>query len=308
MKTQSIFFTFLAFLAVGSPAFAQEQSNEGSPILKDSVEIAKLSNTDSIIIEETRTGKKKKISLNFPSNDDQLLVIEKSAQHLKINHNDSTIYEEKTVSKGKPIYGIVFNRLDFGLTKPMQDGGFNLTGENEIFNYRPSKTWNFGFDVLQVGYRFSPSFRTFLSAGFDWTYYRLNKNILFDSESSPYDSYEIVNENLRKNKLTSTYLRLPLTFEFSFPNNSSYFGKTKVAFGPLTGFLLKGTQRYKMENGKKIKEKGDYDFQPFQYGGFVRFGFGHMGIFGKYYVNDVFANAPNDTQLNNFTFGLSLGF
>ena len=57
-----------------------------------------------------------------------------------------------------------------------------------------------------------------------------------------------------------------------------------------------------------VKEKGDYDFAPFQYGGFVRFGFGGLGIYGKYYANDIFANMPNETSLNNFTFGLSFGF
>lgn len=298
MKTKSIFLTLFLAVIGAYAGFSQENRI-------DSVKL--VNNSDSVIIEETKSGNKKKIKLNFPNLDDQIITIEKSSQNLKINHNDSTVYEEKSKRKGRPIYGIVFSRIDFGLTKPMQDGGFDLTGENEIFDYRPAKTWNFGFDVLQVGYRFNPKFRTFVSAGFDWTYYRLNENVIFDSESSPYDSFEIVDEKLRKNKLTSTYLRLPLTFEFSLPNNSA-LGNTKIAFGPITGFLLKGTQRYKMENGKKIKEKGDYDFAPFQYGGFVRFGFGGLGIYGKYYANDIFANMPNETSLNNFTFGLSFGF
>ena len=76
----------------------------------------------------------------------------------------------------------------------------------------------------------------------------------------------------------------------------------------MAGFLLKGTQRYKLENGDKIKRKDDFGYTPFQYGAFARFGVGSMGIYGKYYFNNMFEGTPAGTSMNNFTFGLSLGF
>lgn len=261
---------------------------------------------DSIELLDPSTGNKKRFKLHFPAEENNLITYTSELTFKTLDSVSSKKINKKK-SYSRPIFGLTFSRVDFGLTKPMQDGGFKLNGENEIFKYRPSKTWNFGFDVLQVGYRFNKHFRTFLSAGFDWTYYRLNKSYIFDPEESPYESHSLLPETLRKNKLTSTYLRLPLTFEFRGKHNS-YAGRTNFAFGPIGGFLLKGTQRYKLPDGKKIKEKGDYDFTPFQYGAFARFGVGDFGIYGKYYFNDVFANSPQNTNLNNFTFGIYLGF
>lgn len=264
---------------------------------------------DSIDMKDPINGKKRRLKIQLPDKEGSMIFLEPDTTIMPFDEgsNGESHRVSKSKSSSRPIFGLTFSRIDFGLTRPMQDGGFKMEGENEIFNYRPSKTWNFGFDVFQVGYRFNKTFRTFLSAGFDWTYYRLNQDYIFDPEGNPYVDKALRPEGLRRNKLTSTYLRLPLTFEFRSSNNSGW-GRTRFAFGPVGGFLLKGTQRYKLDDGKKIKDKGDYDFTPFQYGAFARFGVGSLGIYGKYYFNEIFANAPENAGMNNFTFGLTLGF
>lgn len=262
---------------------------------------------DTLIIEDVQTGEKRKIKIHLPGEENGLITIERSAQQFKMDTTEKRTSTKSRSHKddkkvGRPIFGITFSRIDFGLTKPMQGGSFSLDGANEKFDYRPSKTANFGFDVLQAGYRFNREFRVFMSAGFDWTYIRLQNDLIFDSENSPYTTQQVDGGDLTKNRLTSTYLRLPLTFEFR-PGGD----KMRLAVGPMAGFLLKGTQRYK-EDGKKIKTKGDFGYAPFQYGMFARFGVGGIGIYGKYYFNDMFENSPANAGLQNFTFGLSVGF
>lgn len=203
--------------------------------------------------------------------------------------------------------GITFSRIDWGFSRLIDNGSFNLSEDNSFLSYK--KASNFGFDVAQFGLRFTDHFKSYISAGFEWNYLRLKQNILL-KENSQYIDYETIDINkvyYKKNVLTSTYLRLPLTFEWrSSPNQHG--GRTKVAFGAMTGVLLKGSQRLKSDANGKQSFKDNFNLASFQYGPFVRVGYRSFGVFGKYYVNDMFENSPNDQGVNNLTFGLTLGF
>lgn len=203
--------------------------------------------------------------------------------------------------------GITLTRIDWGFSRIMDDGKFTLSEDNSFLAYK--KASNFGFDVLQFGVRVSDNFKTYLSAGFEWNYLRLKENILLE-ENSPSLSYTVVDRNdvnYTKNVLTSTYLRMPISLEWRSAKNR-HGDRVKVAFGAMTGVLLKGTQRLKSKENGKQKFKDNYNLSTFQYGPFVRIGYDDFGLFAKYYVNDVFENSPAQKGLNNFTFGLTLGF
>lgn len=286
------------------PQAVQAQSEVKPDTLKRKIEVP----ADTVVIEDVKTGEKRTIKIHLPGKEESIISIEKTETPYSLDTTKNTDSKNKSSNAsrnntGRGIFGITFSRIDLGLTKPMVGSSFSMEGPNERFRYRPGKTYNFGFDFLQAGYRFNREFKVFLSAGIDWTYLRLRNNLIFDADGNPYSSAIDSEQKLSKNRLTSTYLRLPLTFEFR-PNG----GRTRIAVGPMGGFLLKGTQRYKVENGSKVKTKGDYDYAPFQYGMFARFGVGAFGIYGKYYFNDMFEHSPSNAGFQNLTFGLTLGF
>lgn len=72
--------------------------------------------------------------------------------------------------------------------------------------------------------------------------------------------------------------------------------------------LIKGSQRLKSNEQGSQKFKDNYNLASYQYGAFARLGYDSMGVFVKYYFNDMFENSPNQDGLNNFTFGLTLDF
>src|SRR5690606_15642377 len=271
---------------------------------------------DTVIMEDVETGERRKVRITIPGKDEGVITIEKSEKTYEYekdnkdsddvkNSDDVKITVERT-RKSRPIYGITFSRIDLGLVKLIDNGSFALSDDNRVFKYRPGKTVNFGFDLLQAGYRFNDNFRLFLSAGFDWTYIRLRENIDFLESTTPLDwDKDLVDYS--KNRLTSTYLRLPLTFELRSKHYSG-LGRLRFAFGPEGGFLLKGTQRFKSDELGKQKFKDDYNFTQFRYGAFARFGVGSFGIYAKYYFNDLFENSPNQEGLQTMAFGLMLGF
>lgn len=265
---------------------------------------------DTVIMEDVETGERRKVRITIPGKDEGVITIEKSEktyefENRKKDSGDVNVTVEQT-RKSRPIYGVTFSRIDLGLVKLIDNGSFTLSDDNRDFRYRPGKTVNFGFDLLQAGYRFNDNFRLFLSAGFDWTYIRLRENIDFLENTTPL-TWEESPVDYSKNRLTSTYLRLPLTFELRSKHYSG-LGRLRFAFGPEGGFLLKGTQRFKSDEFGKQKFKDDYNFTQFRYGAFARFGVGSFGIYAKYYFNDLFENSPNQAGLQIMAFGLMLGF
>ncbi len=276
----------------------------------DTIRVNSRTTMDTVIMEDVETGERRKVRITIPGKDEGVITIEKSEkvyeyENGKKDSDDVKVTVDRT-RKSRPIYGVTFSRIDLGLVKLIDNGSFTLSDNNRDFKYRPGKTVNFGFDLLQAGYRFDDNFRLFLSAGFDWTYIRLRENIDFLENTTPL-TWEASSVDYSKNRLTATYLRLPLTFELRSKHYSG-LGRLRFAFGPEGGFLLKGTQRFKSDELGKQKFKDDYNFTQFRYGAFARFGVGSFGIYAKYYVNDLFENSPNQEGLHTMAFGLMLGF
>lgn len=250
-----------------------------NPIFAQDVEVK-----ETIIITQDTIKEKKNISLNLGVDD-----------------------SDKIVKYPRTFGGVTFSRIDWGFSRLMDNGSFNLSEDNSFLSYK--KASNFGFDIAQFGVRINDRFKTYLSAGFEWNYLRLKQNILLDQNSQSL-AYETIDQSVvayKKNIFTTTYLRLPITFEWRSAQNRNG-DRLKVAFGAMTGILLKGTQRLKSDANGKQKFKDNYNLASFQYGPFVRVGFDNFGIFGKYYINDMFEKSPDQKGLNNFTFGLTLGF
>lgn len=215
-----------------------------------------------------------------------------------------------TVKLPKFVAGINLEHFDIGLSKYHIGGDFSLPLAYDFLEHRTWKTHTFGFDALQLGVRFNSNFKIIIAAGLDWNHIRLKrdsvtikpKNSVLDYESNP-------DARLKKNRLSSRYLRLPLYFEYRTPQLSS--GKRiSIVAGPELGFLIDAKLKQKTTENKKIKVRDDFHFEKFRYGVNARVGYGLAGVFFKYYFNDVFADkeAPGLEDFQNLSFGLTFGF
>jgi hypothetical protein len=207
-------------------------------------------------------------------------------------------------NKGRFVGGITFTRFDLGFSKLIDNGSFTLSPTNDFLDYKASKTSTVSFDVLQIGYRFNSNFKIYVAGGFDWTLIRLKKDITIQ-KNSPVLAY--VNDDIMfsKNRFSSSYVYIPLNFELRTKENDN--GKRfYFVIGPEVAFLLNGKVKQVSDERGKEKFKDDYNFEPFRYGGTVRIGYGGLGIFTKYYANDMFASSPQK-GLKNVAFGITLG-
>jgi len=206
--------------------------------------------------------------------------------------------------KGRFVGGITFTRVDLGFSRLIDNGDFNLSPNNEFLDYKGGKTSTFSFDVLQFGYRFNSNFKVYVAGGFDWTLIRLRDDITIQ-KNQPTLTY--INEPVAfsKNRFSSSYVHIPLNFEFR--TSESKKGKRfYFVLGPEVSFLLNGKVKQISEERGKEKQYDSYHFQSVRYGGTVRFGYGGLGLFTKYYFNDMFTT-PAQAGLRNMSFGVTFG-
>jgi hypothetical protein len=222
--------------------------------------------------------------------------------------HDTTATSTKKVSKAPGFtIGLTFARFDLGLATLVDNGSFTLSPKNDFLRYRSWKTSNVGFDVFQAGYRFNSAFKIYLSAGFDWTHIRLREDITIQRDPDM-SGLKYTNDavDYSKNRFSSSYLRLPLSFEFRTHDNSA--GKRwHFVAGPDIGILLNGRVKQISDEFGKQKLNYTYHYTKLRYGGFARIGYGSMGIFAKYYMNDMF-DTEAQKGLKNLSFGVMVGF
>ena len=234
----------------------------------------------------------------------------KEGVHFGINDDDEAMFGHKPKKEhsGYPraSFGLTFSRFDLGLTTLIDNGSFTLSPKNQFLNYRSWKSSNVGFDVIQMGVRLSDGFKVYLSGGFDWTLIRLRQDITI-LPNQPKLTYRPDSIHYSKNRFSSSYLRIPLSFDLRTKEDDRG-NRFHFVFGPDVGLLLNGrVKQISHENGKQ-KIDDSYNFTKVRYGGFVRVGYGGWGLFAKYYTNDMFENSPDQKGLKNLSFGLTFGF
>ena len=204
--------------------------------------------------------------------------------------------------KGRFVGGLTFTRFDLGFTRLVDNGNFTLSPVNDFLDYKAYKSSTVSFDLLDFGYRFNTNFKVYLAAGLDWTMLRLEKDITIRRNTAALE-YDPSAVDFSKNRFSSFYVHIPLGFQFRSKENDR--GKRfYFVLSPEVSFLLNGkVKQVSKENGKQ-KFRDDYTFEPMRLGGSVRVGYGWIGLFSKYYFNDMFDSAPQ-AGLRNMSFGIT---
>ncbi|WP_026898860.1 outer membrane beta-barrel protein [Daejeonella oryzae] len=266
-------------------SFAQEKAKKDTTLIK--------SKGDTVLVITTDTLSKKKktrVTFEFGKKD----TVKK----------DSTVKEFRPSSKFSTQF--TFSRIDIGLSTYLDNGSFTLSDANSYLERETWKSSNFGFEVFQMGYRFNSYFKIYLAAGLDWNHMRLKENITFQKKQ-PTLTYVDETIDFKKNRFSSQYLRVPLGFQLRTKDDEKG-NKVNFVFGPEVGFLINGKLKQVSNERGKEKFKDDYNFEPFRYGAFGRLGYGGMGVYAKYYFNDVFAEGQGPADFKNLSFGLMFGF
>lgn len=295
---------------------AQEQKKTGPLVIVTTTDTSKANvraKTTTVMVSAGAQEKGKTDTLVVVNNNDAKAKSGNKAStiiqigNLKINTSDqtTTIVKETSTTKRTVSLSFVFDHVDLGFSRYLDQGSFTLSPSNNFLEFQPSKTLNFGFDFFEFKYKSSPSFSMYLAAGLDWNHMRLINDITIQKNQSQLTAVQ-ENVNFSKNRFSSRYLRIPIAFEF---NQKVQNGKhIRFVAGPELGFLLNGKVKQISKERGKEKFKDDYNFNPFRYGAHVRLGYQNTGIYAKYYFNNVFADNQGPADFRNLSFGFTWGF
>jgi hypothetical protein len=264
------------------------------------------------IAKKAKKSKTTQLTIRISTNDDGTTVTDTITKvHINANiGNDYTRRHRDSLNRAKHngfSFGLAFFPFDLGLALPLDNGSFNLSAQNKFLSYSTFKTTNDAFNIIRFGYRFNNNFRITLGAGVEWTLIRLQNDsisIVGDKAALTYKNDGI---HYSKNRFSSEYLTIPLTFEYrsTYDKNGN---RLHLSIAPQVGFLIDGMLKQISNEHGKTKNYNDFHFAKFQYGATLRVGYGDFGIFTKYYFNDMFVNSPAQSGLKSFSIGLSYGW
>jgi len=189
----------------------------------------------------------------------------------------------------------------------------SLSEENDYMDLNTGKSWNVNLNLLEydinlIGKRFGVG----TGLGLEFNDYRFDNLLPVDKgpDGVIVDSTYAGGEyNVEKAKLTTTYITVPLLFEYQVnvgEDNNKFFLGAGIIGGLKIGSHTKVVYD---RNGdeKKNKNRSDFYLSPFRYGYTVRAGYGFLKVFANYYDTPLFESGKGP-QIHPFTVGFMLSF
>ncbi len=198
------------------------------------------------------------------------------------NENDESVF----VNENAHWAGIGLSVL--GLLN--SDNKIMLSKDAPFMNLDCAKTFSMNFNVLEKSIPLHKEYVVFTTGlGFNWNHYGLKNNI--DLNKNNDSIFGTINSTVdyTQNSLRSTYLQIPLLFEFNTSDNAAT--AWHLSAGVVGGFRLSANWKTKWEdNGKKNigKINDDYFLTGLQANALVMVGYGNANLLVQYSLKSIF--------------------
>lgn len=183
----------------------------------------------------------------------------------------------------------------------------NLDGNGDGFmelSYPKSSAVN--LNLIQGNFKLIGSkFGLVSGLGFSWYNFRFKDDItLIDTkdedgrnittQANIKEVYPNENSSVKKSKLTTCYLTLPLLLELQGNKKDMY-----ISAGLIAGLRLGTHTKVKFNNGDKEKDFGDFNTLPYKLDATVRMGFNALSIWASYSLTPLFEKDRLFNNVNN---------
>lgn len=203
--------------------------------------------------------------------------------------------------------------FEFGINNYVNNNfSMNLSDQNSYMELNTSKSWNINLNIIEYELPLiKENFGIGTGLGFEFNDYRFDNlqpikkegdQIVTDTSYSDF--------NVDKAKLTTTYITLPILFEYQTKpgeDDNKFFITAGVIGGIKIGSHTKVVYNNEKGNKKKNKERGDFYLSPLRYGYSVKMGYGFLKVFANYYQTGLFQK-DKGPELHPFTVGFSISF
>jgi hypothetical protein len=182
---------------------------------------------------------------------------------------------------------------------------FSLPAGIDYMTLNSGKAMSFSLNFSQLSIGLGRHIGFVTGLGLDWNNYRFdgNNNIMKNATGN------IVmldpGEPLKKSKLATLYLDLPILFEVQIPTDHQ---RINIAAGPIGAIKLSSHSKMVFENDDKVKSDGDFSLNMLRYGATARIGYENLEIFGTYYMTPLFKEGKGPGGVDLFPFEIGLAF
>lgn len=296
MKPQSILSVIFVF-AFSNAVFSQNEKSEKT-ILSVNEEV----NKTEVIVPGV------KIEVNEFS--DTLSIITLGHKRFEIIEDHDDVKVRMTRIPREEFKGH-FAGFELGFNMLMtSDFSTNLPEDAKFLELNSGKSINVGLNFLQYSIglqKLHNNFGLVTGLGINFSNYRFDSPyILTKDEDTGQTTYYITDRSVRKNKLVTTYLNIPLLVELAVPAKGDH--RFFINAGGFCGFNLGAhTKVVYNNNGNKEKDKShsDYNIRPIQYGIMARMGYRFLKLYATYNMTSLF-EAEKGPEVYPFTVGLTL--
>lgn len=252
----------------------------GNKVLKDTTITVQANKQDKSIIEIT-TSKGKR-------------VIVRTDSEVIINESDSS-GQERTIRRSRPRTHNDFD-LDFGLTnftENVQGKPYNL---NPLGSRYVALRWLY---KTRIGAEKSP-FSVKYGLEIAWNNYMFDEDVRMHKMGNQVAFLPDSTVNIKKSKLTTAFLNVPVTFQYKKKN-------FRFGLGGFAGYRLASYNKVKyVQEGstKRDRNHDNFNLNNWQYGLKATIGIKEVDFFVNYHLSELFT-ANKGPKLTPFSFGVT---
>lgn len=205
-----------------------------------------------------------------------------------------------------------YTGLEFGLCSYVgPNGSTDLPDDADFMSLDQvrSNTVAFNFMQLSMGLQRRGNIGLVSGLGIEHSRYSLAGPYLLTKDENGNTNYTVSDRDIKSNRLSTTYLNVPLLLEFQIPTNRNshafYFSA-----GAIGGFRLNSytRTRYNDNNGPgKERTTSNFNLQDWRYGVMARMGYRAINLYGSYYFSPLF-KTDKGPELYPVSVGVSIAF
>lgn len=306
----ALIFIALAFQASGQEPVKGKIEENRSAAVSDTNENTKVTIGENLVaVEDSKDAFKVRVGnrgLNIlESLEGQKFTWEKFEGK---NVSDQDKEEEKTKKSdlGRRHFRGHWSGLELGLNNYVTStSSMVLPSDINYMNLNSGKSINFNLNLPQISIGFTRHVGLVTGLGINWNNYRFEGNNSIEKDSAGMIGPLTPNGILKKSKLATVYLTLPLLLEMQLPVENHHFN---VAAGFIGALKLGSHTKMVMEGAHDIKSYDDFNLNLLRCGATARIGYGNIQVYGTYYLTPLFEKGmgPGGYDLFPFEIGISL--
>lgn len=284
-------------------------SGAGSVIYKGNPIDRNISITGSGSVRESRSGNGEETA-----NDTTKVKLGKKKFVIIGDGEDDEDKDEKVLSKKDSLYNFNekfkhWNGFEIGVNGLLDyKNTLDVPPGSDFLELNYAKSIHFGINLFEKNFHIYKNYVNLVTGfGFDFKHYALKNNVTLNADASYLDaSSDPVKYD--KNTLNVSYIKAPLMLEFNSGKNSNH--NFHIAAGVQFEYRIHSVlkQRYDQNDKRyRIKQRDDFNLEPFLYNATVRVGYNNVTLFANYNLNRLFKK-DKGPQAYPFTAGVNFNF